>query len=324
MQKKAKEDGVEYRAGFVALLGRPNVGKSTLTNALLGEKVSIVTPKPQTTRTRIYGILNLDHAQIVLVDTPGVHTRKTPLNRALCKTASSAAMDSDITVVMVEAFRHSDGTVRISEEDRWVMQMAQKGDGICLLAINKIDVLPQKDLLLPLISQYAEMAQFDAIIPISARTGDGLDFLLEEITKRLQPGPALFPRDMHTDQAERVLCAEMVREQLLLQMQEEIPHSAMVVIETFEDERDSKDEGMCHLEGRIIVERDSQKAMVIGQGGQRIKSLSQAARLEIEKLLGCKVFLRLTVHVDKDWTTSERAVRSYGFGTSSGDGEDGQ
>lgn len=298
-----------FRSGFVAVIGRPNVGKSTLVNTLLGDKVSIVSPKPQTTRTRIHGILNTEDAQVVLVDTPGFCSDRGPLSRALRQIAGGAPGDADLTLVIAEVRGTS---AEITEADAEVLELAKRGTGKLILAINKIDLLPQKETLLPWIAAYTTAYKLDAVVPISARTGDGLDILQEELTRHMPEGEALFPRDMHTDQAERVICGELVREQLLYQTQEEVPHSAAVVVDVFEDRRDEPSP-MCYLEGRIYVERDSQKAIVIGKGGAQIKMLGQAARQHIEALLGCKVFLKLTVHVDKQWTKNERALRRYGL-----------
>lgn len=304
-----------FRSGFVALIGRPNVGKSTLVNALLGEKVAIVSPRPQTTRNRIHGILNMPSAQVVLVDTPGMCAPGRPLADALRKAAGSAAADADLSLVLVEV--RSDNP-EISEADREVLRTASQNRdrGAVVLAINKVDTIKRKEILLPWIERYAAEYDLAAVIPISALRRDGLDPLLEELVGRLPEGPPLFPTDLHTDQAERFLCAELVREQMLLQLQYELPHSAAVVIETFEDGRDQA-RPLCRIEGRIYVERDSQKAIVVGKGGQQVKTISQKARRHIEAVLGCNVFLRLTVHVDKNWTRNAGAVRRFGIGSGS-------
>jgi GTP-binding protein Era len=301
-----------HRSGFCALLGRPNVGKSTLINKLVGAKVAIVTPKPQTTRNRILGIIGLPEAQVVLVDTPGLSQGAGPLRQALARSAGSAVSDADLTVVVVEA-RPRD--VVISEEDRIVLETAKRGGGQVLLALNKVDNVQDKRMLLPWMAAYAAAHDVAAIVPISARTGEGLELLLEHIVRLLPQGPPLFPEEMHTDQAERFLCAELVREQLLYRTQQEVPHSAHVLIDVFEDDRDNKARPFCHLEGRIIVERDSQKAIVIGHGGATIKTVSTHARAGIEAMLGCQIFLRLSVHVDARWTTKPDALRRYGITT---------
>lgn len=306
MSKRAKKAETPHRAGFVALVGRPNVGKSTLVNKLLGQKVSIVTPKPQTTRTRIQGILTMPEAQIVLVDTPGLGGGQGALKTAMQRVAGDAAADSDAALIVLEIRGH---VPELAPEDRAVLNEARKSRGTIIVAINKVDKIKQKETLLPWLQTLSNEIAGAPLVPISARTGDGLDVLLAELIKVLPEGPDLFPEDLVTDQAERVLAAELVREQLLLRTQAEVPHSAAVVIETFEDERTADGKGMCRLEGRIYVERDSQKAIVVGKGGHQIKDVSTAARKSIEDMLGCKVFLRLTVHVDPDWTRSERGVR---------------
>lgn len=301
-----------FRAGFVALVGRPNVGKSTLLNALLGEKVAIVTPKPQTTRTRIHGILNRPDAQIVFVDTPGVCDNRTPLRSAMRRIAGTAAADSDVALVVVEPRGQNP---EVSAEDREVVQAARDGASRIIVALNKVDRIANKAALLPWMQRYTEELDLEAIVPISALKRDGLDHLLAQLLERVPESVPLFPRDLHTDRAERFLCEELVREQVLMQTQQEVPHSAAVVIESFEDLRreDPKDPGLCRLEGRIIIERDSQKGIVVGKGGARIKSISQAARQNIEELLGSKVYLRLTVHVDSEWTRREAGLRRYGL-----------
>lgn len=297
------------KAGFIALVGRPNVGKSTLVNRLLGEKVSIVSPKPQTTRNRIHGVLNRDDAQLIFVDTPGLTAPRDALRKVLRSIAGSAAADSDIALVVVEA-RERDG-FELSAEDRQILKTAATGSGRVVIAVNKIDRLEQKEHLLPLIARYA--AETDApVIPISALREDGLDVLLEALVGLLPESERLFPADMHTDQAERFLVAELIRERLLYRLRDEVPHSCHVVIEEFEDERDERG-GLVRIEGRIVVERESQKGIVVGRGGSTIKEVSSSARTEMEEVLHAKVFLRLQVVVAKNWTQNRRMVQSYGF-----------
>ncbi len=306
MTKRPKKSSVPHRAGFVALVGRPNVGKSTLVNSLLGQKVSIVTPKPQTTRTRIQGILTMPDAQIVLVDTPGLGGGQGALKTAMQRIAGDAAADSDCALVVIEI---RGNTPEIGPEDRAVLSEARKSRGKIIVAINKVDMIKDKGTLLPWLQKLHEEFGGVPLIPISAKTGDGLDVLVKELVSVLPESPDLFPADLVTDQAERVLAAELVREQLLLRTQQEVPHAAAVVIEVFDDERGKDGKGMCRLEGRIYVERDSQKAIVVGKSGRQIKDISTAARKAIEEMLGCKVFLKMTVHVDPDWTRTERGVQ---------------
>jgi GTPase len=300
-----------FHAGFACLIGRPNVGKSTLLNALLGEKISIVSPKPQTTRTRIHGILNVENAQVILVDTPGVQYSKQALHTAMRRLALHASSDADLNVVIVEP--------RISDRDLEILdRVTQKAQGKVLVLVNKIDSLDQMELLLPTMQMITERFKPHAVIPVSALRRDGLDVVTQEMLQCLPIGTPLFPVDMHTDQAEKTICAELVREQLLLHLQQEVPHSAAVLIDTFEDDRRDDGQGLVRLEGRIIIERESQRGIVIGKAGATIKKISQYARLQIENLLGCKVYIRLEVYVDKDWTTNERSLHKYGIGFEAG------
>ena len=298
----------ESKAGFVALVGRPNVGKSTLVNALVGQKVAIVSPKPQTTRNRLRAIITRGSAQVVLVDTPGLTEGGDALRRMLKRVTGLAASDADVGLAMLEV---SGSEPRLDPIDRQVLALAHQHRMV--VAINKVDRLPRKELLLPWMQALHEESGGAVVVPISARTGDGLEPLLSELIARLPVGPALFPAEMVTDEAERVLAAELVREQILLKTHEEVPHAAAVVIELFEDERD-KEGGMCRLEGRIFVERDSQKGIIVGKQGQMIRAISEAARHEIEALLGARVYLRLTVAVAKDWRKHDQAVVRLGYG----------
>ena len=301
---------ISYRAGFGALLGRPNVGKSTLVNRIVGSKIAIVSPKPQTTRGRILGLYHEPNAQLILVDTPGVSAGVAALPKALRKMARAAACDADVMVLMV-AVRA--GECRLTEEDEAVLSLARRSPASRIIALNKVDLMADKRKLLPWIAAWSSAHPSEAIVPISARTGEGVDTLRQLMVDRLPEGPALFPTDQHTDQAERALCQELIREQLLMQLAEEVPHSAAVVIEEFEDDRDSQ-RPICRLYGRIIVERDGQKAIVIGHKGGQLKAISTAARHQIEELLGADVFLRLHVTVDPKWTSKADALRGYGIG----------
>lgn len=305
----------QLRSGFVALVGRPNVGKSTLLNYVLGEKVAIVSPKPQTTRTRIHGILNRPDAQLVFVDTPGLSSGKSALHKAMRRVAGEVADDAEVGLVVINIGRdESPAAMRVAKEDRELVARVRKSSGQVVVAVNKVDRVQPKQRLLPWLDLYHRELQLEDIFPISARTGDGVDTLVSHVAQRLPLGEPYFPRDLHTDQAERFICQELVREQLLFQTEQEVPHSAVVVIELFEDERDDTQQGgLCRLEGRIILERDSQKGIVVGKRGVRIKEISTRARQQMEQLLGCKVYLRLTVHVDKDWTKSPVALRKYGL-----------
>jgi len=297
------------RAGMVALVGRPNVGKSTLLNTILGQKVTIATPKPQTTRTQIRGIFNRPGAQVVFVDTPGICAPRSPLHRAMRRIANSAAVDAEVGLLICDA----PGDVpRIAPEDRELFESIHRGQGQAIVAINKVDRIKPKEKLLPFMAAYHEAFAGARVIPISARTGDGVDELLDALVAALPEGEPIFPADYFTDAPERFLCEELVREQILMQLQQEIPHRAVVVIESFEDGRDVEG-GMCHIEGRVYVERKSQKGIVVGKGGARIKEISRRAREEMQELLGCQVFLRMTVAVADDWTQDPRALRRFGL-----------
>jgi GTP-binding protein Era len=306
-----------FRAGFVALVGRPNVGKSTLVNALVGEKVAIVSPKPQTTRTRIHGIINRPDAQVVLVDTPGLSLADSALRKAMSRTTGLAAQDADHVLLVAEC---REGPPTLNPADRNVIEVAKQTRGTVVVALNKIDLLARKELLLPWMQLYQDTLTPAAIVPVSAKAHDGLPHLLDELVKVLPESPPLFPQDLHTDQAERFLCAELIREQLFLQLRQEVPYATAVVIESFEDERRDDGAGLVRIEGRIYVERESQKGIVVGKGGATIKDVSTSSRAGIEALLGSKVFLRVTVHVDPDWTDSEREVRRFGY-SSTGEGD---
>ncbi len=296
-----------FRAGVVAVVGLPNAGKSTLTNTLAGLKVSIVTPKPQTTRSPIQAVLTREDAQVVLVDTPGLTRGHDALRRALYATAVRAAREADVALLIMEV----SGGVPLTPVAREALDLAREGGRPVAVALNKIDKLKAKEMLLPWIAAYAAEAGVKTVVPISALKAEGLKALVDELVALLPESPALFPPDTVTDQIERVLCAELVREQLFLALHEELPYSAAVLIDEFEDGRP---QGMVHLLGRIVVERESQKGIVVGKGGRQVKAISERARAEIEKLLDAKVFLRLSVVVDPNWTESPAAVRRLGYG----------
>jgi len=298
-----------FRSGFVALVGEPNVGKSTLINSFIGQKVAIVSPKAQTTRHRILGILNRDAMQIVFTDTPGFCVKGNALHQTMRRIAGHAAADADLTVLIV-ALRKD---MALSEHEHILAQEGRRNDGKLIVALNKIDRVKGKEALLPWFEMIEKTFQPERIVPISGLTGDGLDALLSEISALMPVSDPLFPLDMHTDQAERLLCAELIREQLLLGLEQEVPHGAVVLIDEFEDLRDDVKKPICRLRGRIIVERESQKGIVVGKEGKKIKSISTKARKGMEEMLGAPVFLRLEVSVDKNWTQSEAALRRYGF-----------
>lgn len=287
-----------YRSGFIAIIGRPNVGKSTLLNQILKEKVAIVSDKPQTTRTKILGVKNFHDAQMVFLDTPGIHKPKYKLNERMVKTALDTLAEADIIFFMVEA-GESPGA-----GDRFIMERLKSIKKPIFLLINKVDIV-KKDSLLPLIAEYGEMFNFTEIFPISALNGDNVDRLVEVSLKYLPEGPQYFPDGVVTDQPVKFIISEIIREKILERTREEIPYSVAVVVE---ETKEDADKGIISIRALIYVERDSQKAIVIGRGGSMLKEVGTVARTEIEKLLGSKVFLELWVKVKKDWRKDERIM----------------
>jgi GTPase len=279
-----------FRSGFVSLIGRPNAGKSTLLNALTGEKLAIVSDKPQTTRTTIQGVANFDGAQVVFVDTPGIHKSTTLFNRRMMETVRSALAERDVLLYVVDA------SVSFAIEDAEAVGALKNLPTPTLLLINKIDRVPDKRQLLPLIEQYKSVREFSEYIPVSATTGEGLDRVRDAIVSRLPEGPAYFPADHLTDQPERFLAAELIREQILRQTRQEVPHATAVLIDRWEETPK-----LTRIAATIYVERDGQKAIVIGAGGASLKKIGTLARHEIEKMVARKVFLELFVKVQKDW-----------------------
>lgn len=313
-------NALEHRAGIVALVGRPNVGKSTLLNRFIGEKLAIVSPKPQTTRNRILGILTEPDFQIAFLDTPGVHRPKGPLHQFMVETALSAIDEVDAVLFVIEPAVKSDNTVEIGEVAAQIVERVKAAHKPAILAINKIDLIP-KPLLLPIIDTYRQALPEAEIFPISASTGDGLPALLDGLRAVLPPGPALFPEDMLTDQAERAIVAELIREQVLRQCRDEVPYSTAVAIDHFdESEREphgpvqpGKLGGLVRIAATVFVERDSQKAIVIGKGARMLKQIGAAARHEIERLLGAHVYLSLLVKVERRWSERPDILKRFGY-----------
>jgi GTP-binding protein Era len=303
-----------FRSGFVALAGRPNVGKSTLLNALVGEEVAITTRRPQTTRRRIRGMLNRDSSQIIFVDTPGIHlwtqAKSAPsLNKYMLAEAKAALGEVDLIVLLVEAAGRG-GSLEPDDEDQLVLEALKNAGRDCLLCINKIDLLKQKEKLLPLMEAYDKTGMFGELIPISALKNDGLERLVEAIESRLPEGPRYFPQEMFTDQPERQLAAEYIRRQVLLHTDQEVPHNTAVEIVAFEEE---PGEDLVVVHAAIIVERDSQKGILIGKGGKKLKTIGAGARQAIGRLLGRRVYLDLRVKVKKGWSRSSAGLRSVGY-----------
>ncbi len=298
-----------FRAGFVALIGRPNVGKSTLLNRLLGEHIAIVTPRPQTTRTRILGIVNGEQYQLAFFDTPGVHQAKGALNRRMVETALSTLHEVDAALLMIEAGTGPGGRVEIGEGTRAVIAEVARSRKPAILGINKADRV-SKQTLLPVIEAYKDLHAWAAIVPFSALKGENVDDLVATLVELMPESAApLFPADQLTDQAERQLAAEYVREQIMLKTRQELPYSAAVEVEEFDESLRREEGGLVRISALIRVERDSQKAIVIGKKGSMLKEIGTAARLRLERLLGAKVFLALTVKVDERWTEKDAAVR---------------
>ena len=280
-----------FRSGYVALIGRPNAGKSTLLNRLVGEKIAAVSNKPQTTRHKIQGVVTKSEGQIVFVDTPGVHKPGYLLNRRMMSAVHDAILSVDLLVLM------RDASVSTGNGDRFVLDLVKESGKKALLTLNKIDKIREKRELLPLIEYYSKEYAFAEIIPISALKGDAVENLLQQIIKHLPEGEPIFTEDELTDQPMRILAAEMVREKILAATGEEIPYVTAVVTENY----DESDPSVTRIHCAIYVERDSQKGIIIGKGGIKLKKIGTEARVDIEKLLGKKVFLQLFVKVVADW-----------------------
>jgi GTPase len=295
-----------FKSGFISIIGRPNVGKSTLLNRIVGERIAITTHKPQTTRNKIMGIRNLageQKGQLIFLDTPGIHRAVTPLNRAMVDAATGTFGSVDLLLLITEA-----GTMP-HPEDRFIIEALGETPLPVFLAINKIDLV-EKQLLLPLIDSYALLHSFREIIPISALSGGGVDLLLDEIWKILPEGPQYFPEEMMTDRSERFIAAEIIREKITLRTHQEIPYATAVVVDVFKE-----DEGrnMIRITATIHVAKDSQKGIIIGKKGAMLKEIGTRARLEMEKFFAAKVYLELFVRVAKDWTNDPRMIREFGY-----------
>ncbi len=292
-----------FRSGFIAIAGPPNVGKSTLLNRITGAKLSIVSPKPQTTRNRVTGILNGPDFQMVFVDTPGVHKTRTALHQSMVSSALAAFSEVDMVLLMIQT-----GT-RNEEEISSLLGNLRGSRKPVFLVINKIDKVT-KEKVLPIIEEYGKRHAFEEVFPISALKGYGIDELLKALQSRLAPGPQFFPEEMQTDQTEEFWISEVIREKLYYHIRQEVPYSCAVQIDSMED---VPGKGLLRIVARICVETDSQKGIVIGQGGRMIKSIGRSARLELEKIFGTGVFLDLTVKVEKNWSKDTRALRRLGY-----------
>ena len=289
-----------FKSGFVTLIGRPNAGKSTLLNKLLGEKVAIISDKPQTTRNSIRGIYNSPDMQVVFIDTPGIHKPHHKLDERMMSTAKASMEGGDLVFYLV------DSSAAFGGGEEYIIKQLEASSRPVFLIINKIDLLtPEK--LLPLMDFYSKKGSFAEIVPLSATTGENTDHLLEVLKKYLPEGPRYYPEDQSMDQPEQLFLAELVREQILHLTKEEIPHATAVTIAAMEE----RSENLLYIEANIYVEHDSQKGIIIGKKGQMLRNIGSAARREMERFLGCGVYLELRVKAKKDWRNNERLLRDW-------------
>ena len=291
------------KSGIITICGRPNVGKSTLTNAFVGEKVAIVTNKPQTTRNRICGIRTRGESQFVFVDTPGLHKARTRLGDYMVDVVKQSVSDVDAVLLVVEPIAN------IGEPERQLMERMKALGCPAVLAINKADTLEQKEKLLEVMELYSQACDFDAVVPISAKTGQGVEELLDVLDKYLPEGPQLFPDDMTSDQPERQMMAEILREKLLLCLDKEIPHGTAVEITRFAE----RDDEVIEVEATIYCEKNSHKGIIIGKGGAMLKKVSTLARQDMERFMGTKVYLQTWVKVKENWRDNPAAIQNFGY-----------
>jgi len=292
-----------FRSGIVSIIGRPNVGKSTLLNTILGEKIVITSDKPQTTRTRALGVKHAEGGQIIFIDTPGIHDQSGLLNEYMVKVALKTLREVNLILYMVEAGRG------IEKGDRFVIDKLGKVKTPVILCINKVDLI-KRERLLPLMKQYADLFPFKDVIPLSARNNDGVDALVSLLLKALPEGPPYFPDDAVTDMPEKFIAAEMIREKVFRTLQKEVPYSVAVLVDTFKETPRKK---LISLRATIYVERDSQKGIIIGEGGRMLKEIGTRARKDMEKLFGQRVYLELFVSVKKNWTKDGRRLKEFGY-----------
>ncbi|AIQ65010.1 GTPase Era [compost metagenome] len=293
---------MSFHSGFVAIIGRPNVGKSTLMNQVIGQKIAIMSDKPQTTRNKIHGVYTTNKSQIVFLDTPGIHKRQSKLGDYMNQTAISTLGEVEAVLFLIDA---SEG---LGGGDRFIAEQLKNVKTPVILVMNKIDKL-EPDALLPMITEYSKLHDFAEIVPISAKVGSNVNTLLEQLEKYLPEGPQYYPEDQVTDHPEQFVIAELIREKILHLTREEVPHSIAVAIEDMRAESN----GVVHISAVIFVERDSQKGIIIGKQGAMLKEVGRRARTDIENLLGSKTFLELWVKVKKDWRNQERVLRDLGF-----------
>ncbi|MGC2062192.1 MAG: GTPase Era [Thermodesulfovibrionales bacterium] len=293
--------GESFRSGYVSIIGRPNVGKSTLLNNILGQKIAIVTERPQTTRNRLIGIRTLPDAQIIFIDTPGIHDPKHLLGRRMVKAAQEVLKEIDLVIFMIDS-------EQAVAKDKEILALLKDSGSPVFLLINKIDRI-KKNELLPLIETYSRLFAFREILPVSAQSGEGIDTVMEKIKETLPPGPKYYPDDMLTDQIERFMATEIIREKIMLKTSEEIPHSVAVEVLQWKERED----GLVAISANIYVEREGQKGIIIGKNGALLKMIGTNARHDIERLLGTKVFLQLWVKVRSGWRDDNRALQELGY-----------
>ncbi|APO46931.1 GTPase Era [Paenibacillus sp. FSL H7-0942] len=293
----------KFKSGFVAIIGRPNVGKSTLMNQVIGQKIAIMSDKPQTTRNKIHGVYTSDNQQIVFLDTPGIHKRQSKLGDYMNQTALNTLSEVEAALFLIDASEGMGGG------DRYIAEQLKNIRTPVILVMNKIDKI-EPEALLPLIEEYRKLHDFAEIVPVSAKHGNNVSTLLEQLGKYLPEGPQYYPDDQVTDHPEQFVCAELIREKILQMTREEVPHSIAVTIEDMK----VQDNGVVYISAVIFVERDSQKGIIIGKQGALLKEVGKRARHDIQNLLGSKIFMDLWVKVKKDWRNQDRVLRDLGFG----------
>jgi len=297
-----QEGKKSFRSGFVTIIGRPNVGKSTLMNQIIGQKIAIMSDKPQTTRNKIHGVYTTDSAQMVFLDTPGIHKPDSKLGSFMVKAATDTLREVDVVLFLVDV------EAGLGGGDRFIIEQLKNVRTPVVLGLNKIDKV-HPEALLPVIAQYKDLYEFAEIVPVSALKGNNVTTLLEQLTKYLSEGPQYYPADQVTDHPEQFVCAELVREKILHLTREEVPHSVAVAIEAMS----VRENGVVDISAIIYVERDSQKPIIIGKKGALLKQIGEAARKDIEALLGSRIFLELWVKVKKDWRNTEHVLKDLGF-----------
>lgn len=292
-----------FKSGFIGIIGRPNAGKSTLFNAIICDKISIITDKPQTTRNKITGIRNFPNAQLIFLDTPGMHKPKTAMNRAMVQTTRETIKSVDVLLMLIEA------NTDVHPHDLFLIESLAQVKTPVFLVINKIDII-EKNILLPLIDKFRNLYNYREIFPISALKGEGIDDLLNALIATLPEGPKYYPDDIITDTTERFIAAEFIREKITLFTKQEVPYSTAVEVDLFKED---DEKNLILINATINVEKESQKAIMIGKKGTMLKKIGAQARMEMEKLFGAKVYLELFVRVKKEWTSSDKMLREFGL-----------